>query len=62
MNIINPGDIYIDTFHRIVYLIIQTDHNTSSMISTDNIFKTNMLETKNTEFVTRIFSELYSTC
>lgn len=59
MNTINPGDIYIDKFHRVVYLIIQTDHNTTSMISTDNIFKTNTLEAKNTEFVARIFSELY---
>lgn len=58
MNIINPGDLYNDTFHRVVYLIIQTDHNTTSTISTDNIFKTNTLETKNTEFVARIFSEL----
>lgn len=59
MNTINPGDLYIDTFHRIVYLIIQTNHNTTSMISTDNIFKTNTLETRNTEFVVRIFPELY---
>lgn len=59
MNIINPGDLYIDKFHRVVYLLIQTDQNTSTMISTDNIFKTNMLETKNTEFLARIFSELY---
>ena len=59
MNQINPGVLYIDTFHRVIYLIIQTDHNVTTMISTDNIFKTNMLETKNTEFVARIFSELY---
>jgi len=59
MNTINPGDIYIDKFHRVVYLIIQTDHNTTSTISTDNIFKTNMLETRTTEFVARIFPELY---
>ena len=62
MKQILPGDLYIDKFHRVVYLIIQTDHNITTMISTDNIFKTNMLETKNTEFVARIFSELYSTC
>ena len=59
MNTINPGDLYIDKFHRVVYLIIQTDYTTTSMISTDNIFKTNMLETRNTEFVARIFNELY---